>query len=199
MHRIFPSAVPAFIVAGILMATVSAAAQRSPQAFGPAPSLEVAVTYNAARGAGVAGDHFWMQGGSAQLEGRFYRGWGLAADVGGLHVANINSTGVGLDMVTATFGPRYTWSPKHARWSVFAQGLAGEAFGMNSIFPGPLAASSTSNSFAIKAGGGLNIALSRHFALRAIEADYLSTRFANTTNNEQNNVALGAGLVLRLR
>lgn len=70
---------------------------------------------------------------------------------------------------------------------------------MNSLFPGPSAASSTSNSFAVKAGGGLNVALSRRLALRAIEADYLSTRFPNTTNNEQNNLALGAGIVFRLR
>lgn len=185
------------LLAAAMMTTPAVIAQA--QAVRPAPSFEVALTYNAARGSRVAVDHFWMQGGSAQVEGRFYRGWGVVADVAGLHVANINSTGIGLDMITATFGPRYTWSPKHARWSVFAQGLGGEAFGMNSLFPGPLAASSTSNSFAVKAGDGLNVALSRRLALRAIEADYLSTRFPNATNNEQNNLTIGAGLVFRLR
>ena len=85
------------------------------------------------------------------------------------------------------------------RWSVLAQGLGGEEFGMNSLIPGTSAASPTSNSFAVKAGGGLNVALSRRLALRAIEANYLSTRLPNTTNNEQNNLTLGAGLVFRLR
>lgn len=180
--------------AAMLMA---AAVTVEAQAVRPAPSLEVAITYNTVRGAGVASDHFWMQGGSAQVEGRFYGGWGAVADIAGLHVANINSTGVGLDMVTATFGPRYTWSPKRARWSVFAQALAGEAFGMNSVFPSPHAISSTASSFAVKAGGGVDVALSRHLALRALEAGYLRTQFPNAGNNEQNNLTLGAGVVLR--
>lgn len=73
----------------------------------------------------------------------------------------------------------------------------GEAFCMNSVFPSPHAISSTSSSFAVKAGGGVDVALSRRLALRAIEANYLSTRFPNATNNEQNNLMLGAGVVLR--
>lgn len=182
------------LIAAVMMTTAAIA---QAQAVRPAPSFEVAVTYNTARAAGVAGNHFWMQGGSAQMEGRFYGGWGAVADIAGLHVANINSTGVGLDMVTATFGPRYTWSPKHARWGIFAQGLAGEAFGMNSLFPGPHATSSTASSFALKAGGGLDVALSRRLALRALEAGYLRTQLPNATNNEQNNLTLGAGVVLR--
>lgn len=182
------------LIAAVMMTTAAIA---EAQAVRSAPSFEVALTYNTARAVGVAGNHFWMQGASAQMEGRFYGGWGLVADVAGLHVANINSTGVGLDMVTATFGPRYTWSPKHARWSIFAQGLAGEAFGMNSLFPGPHATSSTASSFALKAGGGLDVALSRRLALRALEAGYLRTQLPNATNNEQNNLTLGAGVVLR--
>jgi hypothetical protein len=102
-------------------------------------------------------------------------------------------------MVTATFGPRYTWSPKHSRVSVYAQGLVGEAWGMNSVFPNPAGAMTTANDLAVKAGGGLNFHLTPHVALRAFEADYLRTQFPNTTNNAQNNLQLNAGFVLRFR
>lgn len=41
----------------------------------PQGHVEVAVTYNAART--FAGDSFWLQGGSSQIEGRFYGGLGV--------------------------------------------------------------------------------------------------------------------------
>jgi len=68
--------------------------------------LEVGFTYNPVRSNSAGDESFWMQGGSAQAEGRFWRGLGVVADVGGSHISNIQSSGVGLDMVTATFGPR---------------------------------------------------------------------------------------------
>ncbi len=43
-------------------------------------------------------------------------------------------------------------------------------------------------------GGGLDIRLSDHVALRAIQADYLMTRFFN---ERQNNIRLSAGVVFR--
>jgi len=42
------------------------------------------------------------------VEGRFWRGLGVVADVNGHHTANMHVSRVGLDLVTATFGPRYT-------------------------------------------------------------------------------------------
>ena len=118
-------------------------------------------------------------------------------DIGGAHNANVNSTGVGLDMVTATFGPRYTCS--HRRVGVYGQGLVGEAIGFNSIFPHQTGLQTTANSLAVKAGGGINVNLAPHFALRLIEADYLRTQLPNSTDNVQNNLTLGAGIVLKFR
>jgi hypothetical protein len=138
-----------------------------------------------------------MQGGAAQIHGRFYSGLGVVADVAGAHIANINSSGVGLDLVTATFGPRYTWS--RPRFSVYGQGLVGEAIGFNSIFPNPTGAMTSVNSLAVKAGGGVNVHLAPHFALRLVEADYLRTQLPNSTNDAQNNLTLGAGVILCFR
>jgi len=162
-------------------------------------SLDIAATYNATRGGSDPNANFWMQGGSIELQAHLYRGVGVVAEVAGAHVANINSSGVNLDMVTVTFGPRFNWSlPAHGRYEFFGQVLAGEANGFHSVFPTPNMATDSSNSLALKLGGGLNIALSRRIALRAIEANWLRTQFPNATTNVQNNLSLGAGVVLRL-
>jgi hypothetical protein len=161
-------------------------------------SLEVAITYDATLSNLVSSSRFTLQGGSIQIHGRFYRGWGVVADIAGAHAASINSSGVGLDMVTATFGPRYTWSPAHRKLELFGQGLAGEAWGFNSVFPNAAGATPDANSLAVEAGGGMNFRLSPRLALRAFEANYLRTQMPNSTNNLQNNLRLGAGIVFRL-
>jgi hypothetical protein len=56
----------------------------------------------------------------------------------------------------------------------------------------------SANAFAMTAGGGLDIGFTPHIALRAFEADYYLTRFENGTNDHQNNLRLGAGVMVRL-
>lgn len=52
--------------------------------------------------------------------------------------------------------------------------------------------------FESRVGGGIDIPLSPHFVLRMVQADYEATTFANSVNNHQNNLLLGAGVVFRL-
>jgi hypothetical protein len=159
-------------------------------------SLEVALVYNPLMSNVVGGNSFWMQGGSVQVHGRFWRGLGVVADVSGLHTANASaSPGVGLDLVTAAFGPRYTWSPSRGRYAVFGQVLAGEANGLHSVFPAAGGANDSADSLALYVGGGVNLPLKNRFALRAIEANWLRTQLPNATTNVQNNLRLGAGLI----
>jgi hypothetical protein len=106
---------------------------------------------------------------------------------------------VKLDLVTATFGPRYTWSPAHRKYALFGQALVGGAFGFNSVFPAAPGAAASQNSLAVNLGGGINVALSPHPALRAFEADWLRTQLPNSTNNAQNSLRAGAGIVFRFR
>jgi hypothetical protein len=159
--------------------------------------IDVAITYDATHADVIPSSSFWMQGGSVQLHGRFYGGLGAVADVAGMHIANINSTGVGLDIVTAAFGPRYTWSPARARNAVFAQGLVGVAHGFNGVFPFRNGVQTAASSLAAKAGGGVNVNLSPRVALRAFEVNWLRTQLPNSTNNAQNDVHFGAGIVFR--
>jgi peptidoglycan-associated lipoprotein len=163
-----------------------------------APSrIDFAFAYSADRSNVVGGSSFWMQGGSAQMHLLFYRALGLVIDFSGWHAGNIQSSGVGLDLVTSTSGLRYTWRPAHTRYSLYGQALAGVASGYNSDFPANSGVVASSQSLALKLGGGLNIGMTRRIALRALEADWLRTQFPNSTNGAQNSCQLNSGLVFR--
>ena len=174
-------------------APVQAAAERV--AF----PLSVAVTYDATLANSITSQSFWMNGGRVQVCGDFYRGLGIVADIAGMNAGNIHSTGISLDMVTATFGPRYTWSRAHSRTSIYGQGLLGVANGFNGLFPEPGAAVTSTYSMALQVGGGVDVALTPRIALRAFQADWLRTQFPNSTTLVQNSLHLGAGFVFRFR
>ncbi len=180
-----------------MMAASAVMAQQDQSSTSPTKgSLDVALVYNPLMSNVVGSNGFWMQGGSIQVHGQFWRGLGVVADVSGLHTANASaSPGVGLDLVTATFGPRYTWSPQRGRYAVFGQVLAGEANGLHSVFPAAGSANDSADSLALYVGGGVNVHLKHRFALRAFEANWLRTQLPNATTNVQNNLRLGAGLI----
>ena len=187
----------ALLVGVCMMAGLAAWGQAQDPTRPTAVSIDVAVVYNSLMTNVVVGDSFWMQGGSVQVHGQFWRGWGVVADVSGLHTANANGPGVGLDLVTVAFGPRYTWFEPHRRYALFGQVLAGETNGLNSVFPNAAGAKDSANSLALYIGGGVNLPLQHHLAVRAFEADWLRTQLPNATTNVQNNLRLGAGLVFR--
>lgn len=166
----------------------------------PEPArFDVAFTYNPVLANVTPGNEFSMQGGSAQIQTRFWHRVCAVADVAGLYTSNVNGSGIGLDLIAATFGPRYIWSPSNRRVVFFGQTLVGEAHGMHSIFPSSTGTNSSGNSLALQIGGGINLPLTDHFSLRAFDADWLRTQLPNATTNVQNNLRLGAGLVYRIR
>jgi hypothetical protein len=165
--------------------------------------VDLGVTYTAQHSNLVSTPTFWQQGGSVELSTQTWRGLGVAANITGTEVGSAANSGVGLDMLTTTFGPRYTWykprgaSPKRSL-AIIGQGLIGEAHGWNSYFPSAGGVQTSHNSFALQVGGGVDLGLSRHFAIRAIQADWLRTQFPNSATNVQNSFRLGAGIVLTL-
>ena len=161
-------------------------------------SIDVAVAYNPLIANVASGNSFSMQGERAQVHGQFWRGLGVGADVSGLHTASTGGSS-GLDLVTVTFGPRYTWSPARRRYAVFGQALVGEANGMNSVFPNPAGANKSANSLALYVGGGVTLRLKGRLALRAFQSDWLRTQLPNATTNVQNNLRVGAGLIYRFK
>jgi hypothetical protein len=90
------------LAGAFMMAGLEAWGQASSPVKQPSSSIDVAITYDSSMANNVPGDNFWMQGGSVQVHGQFWRGLGVVADVAGLHTANMHGTGVGLDLILFT-------------------------------------------------------------------------------------------------
>lgn len=187
-------------------AMLSLAVASSAQQSAAASPLEITVIYNAQRAVSTGNRSFWLQGGAIELHHRFYRGLGVVASVTGGHVGGNGVTTAPLNTVTTVFGPRYTISTDRDRIAFFGQGLIGEVDGFRSIFPsgnGSTAIAtngtiSSANGFALQVGGGLDLRLGHHLAFRPIQTSWLRTQLPNGSNNRQNTLQLGAGVVFRL-
>jgi opacity protein-like surface antigen len=95
-------------------------------------------------------------------------------------------------------GPRV--KARVGKWEPFAHVL----FGVTSLQQTSFDQSSSvsDSAFSLKLGGGLDAAVSPHFAIRLGEFNYYLTKFpAFTTpfnfNDKQNNITFGAGVVIR--
>jgi hypothetical protein len=159
---------------------------------------ELAVTFVGQRSLKAnTGQDFWMEGGSAELGISLVRGLAVVADATGAHTGSTGPSGVPLDLTMVTLGPRYRWHPLR-RLSLYGQVLFGEATGANSLFPTPTGSSEPSaRSFALQVGGGVDFPLAHRFAVRALDLGYLRSTLPNGTNNVQNTLRLGAGVVWR--
>lgn len=180
----------------LLLAAATRVRAQAVQAL-QSPKVEVAVTMIAERSLRSATpDNFWMEGGSIELGTNTWRGLGIAANVSGTHSSAIGGTTIPLSLVTTTFGPRYRWHADHPI-SIYVEGLIGEANGFKSLFPVVTGAQTSANSLAAQVGGGLDYKLSERIAIRVLEAVWQHTQLPNGTNNVQNDLRLGAGLVVR--
>jgi outer membrane immunogenic protein len=162
--------------------------------------LEVSFAYSYIRANANPGQCgcFNMNGGNAEEALHFYRGFSAVADFTGESTANVNNGGRGLSLVSFTAGPRFTFV-FHRKFAPFAQGLFGAVHGFNSYFPVASGPTGNATDFAMIAGGGFDIRIARHIAIRPIEADYFLTRLPNGVNGAQNNLRLSAGIVLRFK
>ncbi|GGA80053.1 hypothetical protein GCM10011507_34130 [Edaphobacter acidisoli] len=188
------------VVVSLLGVAVGAGAQSKPASANGV--ISASVSYNAMHAGGGAGSSsFWTQGGGAEVAGTLADGFGAVANVTGLHTANAGH-GVPVNLVAATFGPRYTWVPRRQSSrsvAIFAQGLVGEAHGFHGLFPAPGESITSASGLAVNLGGGVDLSIRRHLALRVIEASWLRTQLPNSGSNVQNNLLLGAGIVFRSR
>ena len=114
------------------------------------------------------------------------------------HGSGIGSSGYDLTLTSIASGIRYR-PFRQPRWNPFAQVLIGVANASGTLVEGntPAASDSTLN-FASIVGGGLDYRLRGRWSLRLIDADYLLTRSSTALTIHQNNLRLGAGIVIRL-
>jgi opacity protein-like surface antigen len=90
------------------------------------------------------------------------------------------------------FGPRYNF--RLGRINPFVEGLAGFEHMRVSFSDNITNAVGSDTAFAMQFGGGLDVHLSDHFDIRAIQADYVPTFFNST---HQNNYRVGAGVKIK--
>jgi outer membrane immunogenic protein len=185
-------------VASLLLALGFAMTIPLPAAAQSGSRADVGVDYNYVRANGPAGGCgcFGMNGGSGWGAFNFSHSLGIVGEIASQHASNISGSGADLTLTSYLVGPRYTWA--HARHiAPFAQVLLGGAHASGSLAPGNSGLPGSANSFAMAAGGGSDISLTRHIALRVFEADYYLTRFDNGVNDHQNNLRIAAGVIIR--
>jgi hypothetical protein len=115
---------------------------------------------------------------------------GVTADVSGASLSPFSFSVLGFSAGTYQrlnnylFGP--TATANLGRSAVFAHALFGEArsslgAGVGIPIVGGISTGLTSaNAFAMAFGGGIDIALTRHLAIRAVQVDYVRTQFSAT-------------------
>ncbi len=87
-----------------------------------------------------------------------------------------------------TYGPVFSYR-KNKTIVPFAHAMLGAVRGG----PEYLGISKPEERFGVYTGGGLDVKVTPHVALRVIQADYLMTRFSNA---RQDNIRLSAGIIL---
>jgi hypothetical protein len=112
---------------------------------------------------------------------------GLAAELSGYSVARqgFNTT----YQIAYLFGPRV--NVPRGKITPFAQVLLGRVWAEDGFTFGSVTA------FGMTAGGGIDLRVSRHMAIRLGQVEYLLTKFADGNHNRQNNLRFGTGIVLR--
>jgi len=157
-----------------------------------------------------------LGGWEAQGTYNFTRHFGATADFSGNSKQLAGVSGLGFSagtqqhMYNMLFGPTVTGY--FGKSSVFGHALFGVALSSLSagvsvpIFGGISAPLDSSHAFAMAFGGGIDIGLSRHFAIRAAQVDFIRTNF-NTldsltglttgTSTSQNNFRYSGGVIWR--
>ena len=147
----------------------------------------------------------------------FNRYLGVTADVSGASLTPFSFSALGFSAGTYQHLNNYLFGPTVTagigRSTVFAHALFGEArsslgAGVGIPIIGGISTGLTSaNAFAMAFGGGMDIGLNRHLAIRAVQVDYLRTQFAATDalttglssslGNRQNSFRFSTGVVFR--
>ncbi len=162
------------------------------------PVMEFGADYNYVR-ANAPPDAcgcFSMHGANGWFSYNFTHAFAVVAEVASQRASGINGSSEDLTLTSYSFGPRFSWH-KYGHFAPFGQVLLGGAHASGSFATDSSGFAGSSNAFALIAGGGLDIGITRHVAIRAFEADYYRTQFANGFNDRQNNLRLGAGAILR--
>lgn len=138
------------------------------------------------------GSNFSLNGWQASVTENAADWLGLTQEFGGFYgTRRLQGLENHFNMFSILSGPRFSY-PGLKGVTPFAHALFGYNQTKVSLPGAGLAA--TSSAYAMALGGGMDVNVSRHMAVRLFQADYFLTRdFGNT----QNNLRFSAGLVFR--
>jgi outer membrane immunogenic protein len=185
-----------------LIAPAVARAQAAP-AHDDAPRPELAFGYSYVHSNVPPGGCgcFSLNGGNATFAWPLGSGkFAVAGDIDVVHAGSVSSQGESLTLGTYTAGARYLPLAGHSAWQPFGQALIGVAHSTGTLVQGANSGSANAGAaFATNIGGGLDLRAGAKFSIRLVEADYLLTTFDNGSNNHQNNIRIGTGVVIHFR
>lgn len=131
-------------------------------------------------------------GGGGQLEYSAKNWLGVVGDLSGFYATSAGSGSFAGAFLPYLFGPRVKF--RRGKLTTFVQAL----FGGVRTTDGIAQSTGTENNFAMTAGGGIDVKVSRHVSVRPIQAEYFMTKIPDGLNNRQDNLRIGAGIVLGL-
>jgi len=173
----------------------------SAQETAPTPKTEVGFSYSYTRvnqGGSIPSAN--ANGGYGYAEYNFNKVIGLVADLGANYVGNVGGVQLGNTAFQYLFGPRFNW--RMSRFTPYVQTLFGGQRFSNGFDPNSTAPrlASAQNNFAAAFGGGVDVNVTNHFAVKPIQLEYLTAQAstgARNLNFVQNNLRYSAGVVFR--
>jgi outer membrane immunogenic protein len=138
---------------------------------------------------------FGLNGGGLSGSWNFHGPWSAVVDISAETKSAAPPVSNSLTLVSYLAGARYKipqpWLEGSHKPQPFAQIILGAAHAGG----GEAGVADGSYRFATRIGGGIDVPLNSHFAVRVVQIDYYFTTFANATNDHQNNFLIGAGIV----
>jgi outer membrane immunogenic protein len=157
------------------------------------PKYEVSSRYSGFDSS-FAGTRLYFNGGSGSVTVNATPWLGFTGDFGVYHHSD---TDLSNNNFTYLFGPQFTYRGNEHVNPFFQVLVGGSHLSTTVSLPGIPSVSNSSNAFAFAAGGGLDVKVSPHIAVRVAQIDYLLTKFQDDLDNRQNNVRISAGIVFR--
>ena len=182
-----------FLLSTILLFAGASAAVAQQEA----DSGDVAALYHWVRANAGPGDCgcFGMNGGAISGSWNVHERWSIAAEFSAGHNGSAPPLGNSLTLTSYLVGARYKiphpWFEGDHKPQPFGELLLGVAHASGA----EAGVSNGWTQFATHIGGGIDVPLNTHFAVRVVQLEYYLTTFNNGTNDHQNNFLVGAGIV----
>src|SRR5215470_3852718 len=195
----------ALLALALLCTAVSLKAQESPrfEVFGSYSYGQINPGGRLVAQTNPEGKHFGLSGWHAGGQTRIYKDIGIVVDFSGYAgTSDVELAAEHSRYYSYLTGPQFNFR-KLGHSNLFVHGLVGAARDRVYLKTGNPIDDQHVTRFAGAFGGGVDVGLTKHVAIRAVEADYVLNSFSNISNlgqsiaAHQSNVRVSAGIVFR--